>query len=299
MTKCPRLSLNRPRHRRSRWVGAAIVIVGVHLSGVAIGMMKWEDPAEPPAMPPAVMIDMLPPAPPPPPQKQPEPEIDIPDAEIPPEPELSEFLPPPPPEVEPVVQMAPKVEKKKEETKRVVEKKKEQKKETKKEKKKEEKKVEKKPVEQAEVPPPSHDKVFKTATNAPSPTMQEVPEPSQQAAAAGGSPAAASSGANLALAAAAKANWEGAMRALIEKHKKYPRSAQRRNQEGMPYVSVKIDRAGNLLDVRLTRSSGFDSLDEAAVEAFHRAAPLPPLPPEMDVAVHSFTLPLNFHLTED
>ena len=268
MTKCPRLSCNRPRHRRSRWVGAAVVIIGVHISGVAIGMMKWVEPGEPPAaMPPAVMINMQPLQPPPPPQKQPEPEpeIDIPDAEIPPEPELSEFLPPPPPEVEPVVQMAPKVEKKKEETKKAAEKPKEKvkkKDETKKVVEKPKEKEKKKVTEQAKiVPPPSHDKVFKTASDAPSETMQEVEKPAQQSAsAAGGSSSTAGqsksgdgqTGVQLAAATAAKSNWNALLAAHINEYKKYPAAAKRRNKTGSPQVQFSIDRGGNVQNVQLT-----------------------------------------------
>lgn len=294
MARCPRLSLNRPRHRRSRWVGAAVLIVGIHVSGVAIGMMKWEDPAEMPAMPPAVMLQLE--QTPPPPQKQPDPEIDIPDSEIPPQPELSEFLPPPPPEVEPVVQMAPKVEKKKEEPKKVVEKKKERKKEKKKEKKKEVAKKEKKEPSK-DIPPPAHDKDFNTATDAPSKTTEEVEAPAQQAS-TGAAGAAGDSAGQAANALAAQVNWEGLLAAHLEKHKKYPRAAQRRNQQGSPTVTFKMDRAGNVLEANLAGSSGFDSLDEAAIDAFHRASPVPPLPAEMEGAVRSWTIRLDFTLKD-
>lgn len=301
--KCPRLSCNRPRHSRSRWVGAAIAIVGVHISGVAIGMMKWEETREPPAMPPAVMIDMLPPAAPPPPQKQPDPEIDIPDAELPPEPELSEFLPPPPLDVEPAVEMAPKVEKKKEETEKVAEKPKEKPKKKEEQKKKEDKKVTKKPEPEPTkiVPPPAHDKTFKTASDAPSTTQQEVETPGKQAAAtAGGGQSAAADGqsaAQTAAATAAKASWNSLVLAHLQKHQKYPRAAKRRNQTGVATVKFTVDRAGYVKEVILVSSSGVGSLDEEALETVRRAEPLPQVPAEMAGSAFTRDIPMQFKLT--
>lgn len=299
MTRCPRLSLNKPRHRRSRWVGAAVVIAGVHISGVAIGMMKWEDTAAPAAMPPAVMIDMLPPASPPPPQRQPDPEIDIPDSEIPPEPELSEFLPLPPPEVEPVVEMAPKVEKKKEKTRKVAEKSKEKPKKEKEKKKKDKKETRKPEPDQPKVvPPPAHDMVFKTASDAASATMQDVSQPGKQAAAGGGQAVAADghSAVQMAAASAAKASWNSMLIAHLQKHQKYPRAAKRKNQTGIATVKFTVDRSGFVQDLVLISSSGVDSLDEEALETVRRAEPLPAVPAEMAGNIFTRDIPMQFKL---
>lgn len=287
------LSVERSGSGMARWLGAGMLMVGLHVSGAAIGMMQWQPPAEPPAnLPSAVMIDLQPvvaPVPPPPPQRlepAPEPEMVEPEIDLPPLAEL-EDLPLFPPVTQPVVEVTKK-EKKKEEKKKEA-KKPEQKREKKEASQKPAEKgpERKKPVD-AEMPPVE----LKTATDAPAPMKVEVAN--QQAAApalpAGPTPA------ELAATAQAKASWGALANAHLIKHKKYPRAAQRRNQTGSPVVSFRVDRGGNVLGVRLVRSSGHDALDEEALALFWRATPLPALPPEIPGAVVESPIAINFSL---
>ncbi|MCP4595434.1 energy transducer TonB [Neptuniibacter sp.] len=48
---------------------------------------------------------------------------------------------------------------------------------------------------------------------------------------------------------------------------KYPRKAQRKRQEGTVLVRVLVDAFGQNEDVVLHKSSGYESLDEAALKA--------------------------------
>lgn len=47
----------------------------------------------------------------------------------------------------------------------------------------------------------------------------------------------------------------------------YPAQARRRNQQGVVLVEVRLDERGGLRDMKLLRSSGIESLDEAAMKA--------------------------------
>ena len=47
----------------------------------------------------------------------------------------------------------------------------------------------------------------------------------------------------------------------------YPERARRRNQQGTVVIRALIDPQGNAASVEIVRSSGFDSLDEAARDA--------------------------------
>lgn len=47
----------------------------------------------------------------------------------------------------------------------------------------------------------------------------------------------------------------------------YPAQARRRNQQGVVLVEVRLDERGALRDMKLLRSSGIESLDEAAMNA--------------------------------
>ncbi len=80
-------------------------------------------------------------------------------------------------------------------------------------------------------------------------------------------------------AAAAREGYLRAIRALIERHKRYPRAALRRGQQGTCVVRVEVDRSGTLERVEVVRSSGFRSLDRAAVDTFRkRIRRFPPAP---------------------
>lgn len=47
----------------------------------------------------------------------------------------------------------------------------------------------------------------------------------------------------------------------------YPAQARRRNQQGVVLVEVRLDERGGLREMKLLRSSGIESLDEAAMNA--------------------------------
>ncbi len=80
-------------------------------------------------------------------------------------------------------------------------------------------------------------------------------------------------------AAAAREGYLRAIRALIERHKRYPRAALRRGQQGTCVVRLEVDRSGDLVRVEVVRSSGFRSLDRAAVDTFRkRIRRFPPAP---------------------
>jgi protein TonB len=95
---------------------------------------------------------------------------------------------------------------------------------------------------------------------------------------------------------AAKASWEGLLLAHLEKHKRYPRSAQRRNVQGTAFLHFAMDRNGKVLRYALVTSSGSEVLDEEVLEMIERAQPLPALPPEMPGAAAEYTVPINFDL---
>lgn len=277
------LSLETPRRHWVRWLGAGIVIAGMHVSGAAIGMMiEWHEPLEQPAaMPPAVMIDLQPVGrTPPPPQRIP-PQAARQPSEVEPDlPPLSELedLPLPLPDVQPEVEIPKKKKEKK-----------------KKEKEKPVKQVEKKPEQEKPVETNQPPQDFKTATEAPSPTKHEVEN--AEVAAAPNLPVGPTA-AELAAELNEMNIWAGQLNEHLNKYKKYPRAAKRRNQSGSPAVAFKMDRNGYLLDVVLLRSSGHESLDEEAIAMFRRAEPLPPLPRSSRVSVLSRELAINFSLTD-
>ena len=57
---------------------------------------------------------------------------------------------------------------------------------------------------------------------------------------------------------------------------------------------VTIARDGRLLDVAISRSSGYHDLDNAVLEVIRSQAPYPPLPSDMMGDRHTFVVPLNY-----
>lgn len=90
--------------------------------------------------------------------------------------------------------------------------------------------------------------------------------------------------------------WEGRVLAALEKHRRYPKAAQARRQQGVAYIRFRVDRGGKVLWSRLERSSGFGELDRAAVEAPRRAQPLPPIPNDRPAEVE-LAAPVEFFIS--
>jgi protein TonB len=294
-----------------RWGVSLAVVLALHIAGTIL-LTAWEipvDPVEPP--PAAVMIELAPlPAAPAEPitdiapgpeqtEAQPaqvlQPELDIaeplselvdPAVEIvepTPSPIEPEPLIEPPPTVEPLLQMAEQAKPIEPEAEiieqPIVE---------------EQPKPKPKPAKQAKreqaaqqpkkEPEPDEERVEQTTAP---PT---TPAPPSQVAAAPAPGAQSMQPSN------AQVTWEGAVLAQLERHKRYPRAARRRSQEGVPSVIIRINRQGEVLSVRLSHSSGFAMLDEEATALPERASPLPPPPPDMAGDPFEFTVPVQFFL---
>lgn len=67
------------------------------------------------------------------------------------------------------------------------------------------------------------------------------------------------------------------VRKRIEKNKFYPLEARRAGYEGTVLISFEVFRDGRIGDVRVLKSSGYELLDRAGVEAVRRASPFPKL----------------------
>lgn len=75
---------------------------------------------------------------------------------------------------------------------------------------------------------------------------------------------------------------------------RYPQSALRKGYEGSLRLSVKVNRQGKVTFVEVTESSGYRSLDKAALSAVKRASPYPKIPDDLSEEVFSFAVPISF-----
>ncbi|MCF7749669.1 TonB family protein [Bacillus subtilis subsp. subtilis] len=90
-------------------------------------------------------------------------------------------------------------------------------------------------------------------------------------------------------------SWEGRVMARLERFRRYPNAARARRQEGVAQLRVSVARDGSLLGLSLEHSSGFALLDQAALDTFRRAAPLPKVPDDRAVPVE-LSFPVEFFM---
>ncbi|HKP25073.1 MAG TPA: TonB family protein [Dongiaceae bacterium] len=272
----------------ARWGGALAAILALHAGAGLSGFIVWNH-TEPPAPPPAaIMLELMPvsvapPAPqvtaPPEPTPPPEPEVDF--AQLLPIPDMP-LTPPDIPEPEVVLPKSEPPKKKVEEAK--VEKPKEKPKKEKVEKPKPKPKPEPEP-EPVAVQKPTQPVVQQQAAKPAAPVRPSAAP-------------AAPSAAEVARMSAAKATWRGILEAHLKRFHKYPRSAERRNIEGMVLLRFRMTRDGKVLTYSVERTSEHEVLDEAALAMIERAQPLPPLPAEVPGESIELIIPANFDMPD-
>lgn len=96
--------------------------------------------------------------------------------------------------------------------------------------------------------------------------------------------------------AAATVQYGQLFRAWLEKHKIYPRHAQRLRIEGEGMLRILIDRTGRIQHVTLEKRTGNRLLDKAALEMAQRADPFPPIPENDSRRELEFIVPVVFTL---
>lgn len=94
----------------------------------------------------------------------------------------------------------------------------------------------------------------------------------------------------------AVADYHARLRVWLERHKRYPRQARRRREQGVVVLHFVVDRAGAVLDLEVETSSGHPLLDDAALDMVRRAQPLPEMPPGMPDSRAEHLLPVRFAL---
>lgn len=90
--------------------------------------------------------------------------------------------------------------------------------------------------------------------------------------------------------------YDGLVLAALERAKRYPAMARQRGREGVAGIVFEIDRQGRVLDVQIAAPSGSRSLDRAALEQVHRAAPFPAAPAGSDWPSRRFATEIRFSL---
>lgn len=96
--------------------------------------------------------------------------------------------------------------------------------------------------------------------------------------------------------ATAQDHYFRVLRDWLDRHKDYPRIAQRRGEEGTVVLAFTLNRHGMVLEHAILRSSGHSILDNTVEHLIRRAQPLPAIPPEMNVELLQVVVPIEFRL---
>jgi protein TonB len=128
----------------------------------------------------------------------------------------------------------------------------------------------------------------------PQPTP-DSPAPEQQEASVAAAPPSPPLPAGPSEATPGRDSWEGRVMARLERFRRYPNAARARRQEGVAQLRVSVGRDGSLLALSLEATSGFPLLDQAALETFRRAAPLPKVPEDRPAPVE-LSFPVEFFM---
>ena len=87
------------------------------------------------------------------------------------------------------------------------------------------------------------------------------------------------------------------VRRSLERFKRYPDEARKLKQEGTVQVSFVLARDGSVLSAQVTGGSGFVLLDQAALDMFNAASPLPPVPNYVEGETVKIGMPISFSLS--
>ncbi len=80
----------------------------------------------------------------------------------------------------------------------------------------------------------------------------------------------------------------------IAKEKIYPALAKKRRQQGKAILSFKLNRDGKVFDLRVEKSSGYETLDQAARRAIEKGEPYPLIPETLNKKYAYFKIPISF-----
>ncbi len=93
--------------------------------------------------------------------------------------------------------------------------------------------------------------------------------------------------------------YRSALIAAARRYRKYPRVAVENSWEGRAEVRLTIDSNGSIASLSIRTRSGYEVLDEQALEMIRKAKPLAPVPQGLRGKGFTLDLPILFSLKEE
>ncbi len=85
----------------------------------------------------------------------------------------------------------------------------------------------------------------------------------------------------------------------LQRYKQYPALLKKNHVEGKPVVRFSINKSGQVTKLEVKRHTQYAELDQAAMEVFRRASPLPKIPSELERETLTMSLPIEYSLIND
>ena len=96
-----------------------------------------------------------------------------------------------------------------------------------------------------------------------------------------------------------EALWKAYAQALTRyfaQKRSYPAVARRLGQQGIVWIDIELMRSGEISDITLAKSSGYKSLDDAALELVRGSHDIPPFPEHTTAQKKKIRIPLEYAL---
>ena len=91
-------------------------------------------------------------------------------------------------------------------------------------------------------------------------------------------------------------DYSSLLAAAIAKYKQYPKIAQMRGWQGLIIIELQLNPQGGVIYSQIKKSSGYDVLDQEALEMIKRASPFPQPPEALRSKNFTVLVPISFKL---
>ena len=85
----------------------------------------------------------------------------------------------------------------------------------------------------------------------------------------------------------------------LNRYKQYPALLKKNHVEGKPVILFSINKSGQVTQVEVKKQSEYAELDQAAMDVFRRASPLPKIPSDLEREILTMSLPIEYSLIND
>lgn len=91
-------------------------------------------------------------------------------------------------------------------------------------------------------------------------------------------------------------NYFSSLMAWLNTHKNYPKLAKKNKEQGIVKLKFTITREGDISNASIHTSSGYQRLDQAAIQMLRAASPVPPIPNDLGRSTLTLVIPIEYSL---